>query len=226
MSGKFNDLVIAECEGFIRVRVTETNGERVKVIEILDVKGGNVRKVSDRRIAQYELPKGVEPEPIVRDGEWIDGGTVIARIPSTSASGHVGMRTLLDAYGNVAALFHPDYLPHLSHTYLKLSQTRALNMPPRRIQLLGRQWTSRGLESEYVVVHDVSEMRSEYSEHPERVTADQQTEEKPSSNEDDKKEERKTKWRSRPLKKRARVVVAPDGSLLKIAIEEERQFNI
>jgi len=157
-------------------------------------------------------------------------------------------------YGNIVALFHPDYLPHLAHVYLKISQLRALNMAPRRIQLLGRRWTVRGLESEYVVVHDISELRSEYVEWPEMATRTAKIRNlltdragiPPSSTvnpaqpavvaepvqkhsdflRDLLEPAGETKWKQRSLKKRAVVTVAPDGSLLGISIEEERQFNI
>lgn len=158
-------------------------------------------------------------------------------------------QALRDRYGNIVTLFHPDYLPHMAHVYLKISQLRALNMAPRRIQLLGRRWTVRGLESEYVVVHDISELRPEYVEWPEMAARIEKvggllTNRKTDANqvnpqaqgaavaeygkllEGSEDEVRETKWRQRSLKKRATVTVAPDGSLLGISIEEERQFNI
>jgi hypothetical protein len=134
---------------------------------------------------------------------------------------------LMKMYGDVVALFHPDYLPHLAHVYLKISQLRALNMAPRRIQLLGRRWTVKGLESEYVVVHDISELRPEYFERT-PVAPDIGQPGDSAANDAVKKASLSTepKWKQRSLKKRAIVTVAPDGSLLSIAIEEERQFNI
>jgi hypothetical protein len=111
----------------------------------------------------------------------------------------------LIGHGTAALLFHPDYLPHMSSAYLQVSQLRALNIVPRRIQLLARRWSPNGLESEYVVVHDVSDIRPSFE------ASEQKYDEK---------------WRLRSLKKRAIVQVAPNGALLGIAIEEERQFNI
>jgi hypothetical protein len=140
-------------------------------------------------------------------------------------------KNLLKEYGSIVFLYHPDYLPHIAHLYLKNSQLRAFNMPPRRVQLLSRRWTVRGLESEYVVIHDVSELRNEYFE---LSAIKNNLEVLGESNiildEDNKKFLTKLafepKWKQRSLKKRAIVQVAPDGSLLSINIEEERQFNI
>jgi hypothetical protein len=225
-------------------------------------------EAKDRNNDRVERDVVVTCRTEVHDGQRVSAGEVLVRIGRENISKElrdVRMNDLLESYGNVAALFHPDYLPHLSHTYLKLSQMRALNMPPRRIQLLGRQWTQRGLESEYVVAHDVSEIRSDYSERimqeldrdaitlasmasargaptdPDatrvirgltKADMKAQNEGKQGGDDNNKGTEGKErerppiKWRARPLKKRARVVVAPDGSLVRIAIEEERQFNI
>jgi hypothetical protein len=219
--------------------------------------GFEVREDIPRDAIDKEKPVMVVAKADFRDGQRVSAGDILVRVTRTNLSEKlrdVGMSELIKSYGSVAALFHPDYLPHLSHTYLKLSQMRALNMPPRRIQLLGRQWSLRGLESEYVVVHDVSDIRSDYRERQvdeESKTKRGNTEAAPppgavsgetelasgtavgkmsdataDKNGYESGEQHKTKWRSRPLKKRARVVVAPDGSLIRIAIEEERQFNI
>lgn len=167
-----------------------------------------------------------------------------------------GIGKLLKRHGNIVALFHPDYLPHLSHIYLKLSQLRALNIPPRRMQFLCRRWTVRGLESEYILVHNISELRPEYlecQENIEGIVKDKILGKKISGEgnilekikdglqltKNDKilddlfdviidliKRWKEPKWRQKSLKKRATVIVAPDGSLVQINIEEERQFNI
>lgn len=178
-----------------------------------------------------------------------------------------GLRSI---YGTIANLYHPDYLPHLSYLYLENSQLRALNVPPRRVQLLGRKWTRRGLVSEYVVVHNISDLQRGYIEDCElgrdnepndRETGSQTNRIKCSSAEQhfmamlDKTEKRfiaakdnkegleqqkeqtaifqsllelrpTAKWSQRSLKKRCLVTVAPDGTLLQIAIEEERQINV
>lgn len=119
-------------------------------------------------------------------------------------------------HGNVALLFHPDYLPHMSSAYLQISQWRGLNIVPRRVQLLARHWSLKGLDSEYVIVHDVSDIRQGYPERPPMLLGET----------DQKDSEAASKWRLRSLKKRAIVNVAPNGANLGIAIEEERQFNI
>ncbi|MEG3638361.1 hypothetical protein [Magnetococcus sp. PR-3] len=155
------------------------------------------------------------------------------------------IQPLRSVFGNIANLYHPDYLPHLSHLYLKISQMRGLNVPPRRIQLLNRTWSKRGLVSEYVLVHNISELRSDYLEgqdwdkylhdlavHLSLPSFAHKPGEETSLEQVDrfvkelKNLDYQPKWRQRSLKKRALVTVAPDGGLLEIAIEEERQINI
>ena len=132
------------------------------------------------------------------------------------------MEPWIQAHGVVALLFHPDFLPHISSSELQVSQLRALNIVPRRVQLLTRRWSLSGLESEYVVVHDVSDIRPGYGDPPQQRRAGQGNETAVSSVNGD----RPSKWRFLTLKKRAVVHLAPDGALRLIAIEEERQFNI
>lgn len=155
--------------------------------------------------------------------------------------GNLFFRYLRDELGDVVALFHPDYLPHISHMALTISQLRALNIPPRRVQLLARRWSSRGLVSEYVVVHDVSDHRPEYDRlfDPEQESRsftllDKAGEPTNKGGDPTKRDPFNIKpvdfnrlaWKKRSLKKRAIVTVAPDGTLVEISIEEEIQFNI
>jgi hypothetical protein len=215
------------------------------------------------RLAGRRRPEGVGEIDDLPDRE-IDPRVhraVLLRLRNRLVHINADFAELRDRYGNIVAIFHPDYLAHLAHIYLKVSQMRALNMAARRIQLLGRRWTLHGLESEYVLVHDISDLRSEYVEWPWVKRNFQTVAEilddhcKPSSASGFKRfgsilppsdqgpaagvsraatellreliqTVREPKWRQRSLKKRATVVVAPDGSLLRIAIEEERQFNI
>jgi len=167
-------------------------------------------------------------------------------------------------YGYIVNLYHPDYLPHLSYVYLENSQLRGLNVPPRRVQLLGRKWTKKGLVSEYVVVHNISDIQRGYIE-PSNLMTSSATEKPDKLREEqhdtlnkiaDKLLESKefklfngetdithkelvyrmfreisenlpiVKWNQRSLKKRCLVTVAPDGTLLQISIEEERQINV
>jgi hypothetical protein len=98
-------------------------------------------------------------------------------------------------------IVHPDKLAHLSYLQLLLTQIRGQNVPPRRMQLLHRRYGFWGMTSEYVLVHDITDLVFD------PITKNSSVVRK-------------------SLKKRGSVHVTYSGALISIDIEEERQVNI